>query len=52
MLDIGIIGKEKIGEYDTKYLTELIPGEEISGKIYIGEIKKGPLKNQNHTNFM
>jgi len=40
MLDIGIIGKEKIGEYDTKYLTELIPGEEISGKIYIGEIKK------------
>lgn len=40
MLDIGIIGKGKSDDYDTKYLTELIPGEEISGKIYIGEIKK------------
>lgn len=40
MLDIGIIGKGKSEDYDTKYLTELIPGEEISGKIYVGDIKK------------
>jgi hypothetical protein len=39
MLDLGIIGKDKTEDYGTKSLDELVAGEEISGEIYIEEIK-------------
>lgn len=50
MLDIGIIGKEKT-DYEIKFLNELIPGEEISGEIYIGEIKKRPIERSETYQF-
>jgi hypothetical protein len=40
MLDLGIIGRGKTEDYQTKFLSDLIAGEEISGEIYVGEIKK------------
>ncbi len=40
MLDLGIIGRGKTEDYETKFLNDLVSGEEISGEIYIGEIKK------------
>ncbi|MDD1775366.1 MAG: hypothetical protein LUQ24_07530 [Methanobacterium sp.] len=40
MLDLGIIGKGRTEDYDTKFLNEIVPGEEISGEIYIGELKR------------
>ena len=40
MLDFGIIGRGKTEDYQTKFLSDLIAGEEISGEIYVGEIKK------------
>lgn len=50
MLDIGIIGR-KSDDYDTKFLNELIPGEEISGEIYIGEIKKTSIERSESYQF-
>jgi hypothetical protein len=40
MLDIGIVKRDKGEDYKTKFLNDLIPGEEITGEIFIGEIKK------------
>ena len=40
MLDFGIIGRGKTEDYETKFLSDLVTGEEISGEIYVGEIKK------------
>lgn len=40
MLDLGIIGRGKTEDYETKFLNDLVAGEEISGEIYVGEIKK------------
>ncbi len=50
MLDIGIIGR-KSDDYETKFLNELIPGEEISGEIYIGEIKKTSIERSESYQF-
>ncbi|MEN6591719.1 MAG: hypothetical protein ABFC12_00580 [Methanobacterium sp.] len=50
MLDIGIIGR-KSDDYQTKFLNELIPGEEISGEIYIGEIKKTSIERSESYQF-
>jgi len=46
MLDLGIQkrSKDKTGEYETKFLNQLDPGEEITGEIYIGEMKKRQIK--------
>ena len=46
MLDLGIQkgSKDKSDEYNTKFLNQLDPGEEISGEIYIGEMKKRSIK--------
>ena len=46
MLDLGIQkgSKNKTDEYDTKFLNQLEPGEEITGEIYIGEMKKRQIK--------
>lgn len=51
MLDIGIIGRGKTEEYETKFLSELTPGEEISGEIYITEIKKSSLEKSESYEF-
>ncbi len=40
MLDLGIIGRGKTEDYQTKFLSDLVTGEEISGEIYVGEIKR------------
>ncbi len=40
MLDLGIIGRGKTEDYQTKFLSDLVAGEEISGEIYVGEIKR------------
>ena len=46
MLDLGIQkgSKDKSDEYNTRFLNQLDPGEEITGEIYIGEIKKRSIK--------
>ena len=46
MLDLGIqkSSKDKSDEYNTKFLNQLDPGEEITGEIYIGEMKKRLIK--------
>ena len=46
MLDLGIQkgSKDKTDEYNTKFLNQLEPGEEITGEIYVGEMKKRLIK--------
>lgn len=51
MLDIGIIGKAKTEDYENKFLNELTPGEEISGEIYISEIKKTSIERSESYQF-
>lgn len=51
MLDIGILGRGKAEEYETKFLSELTPGEEISGEIYITEIKKTSIEKSESYEF-
>lgn len=53
MLDLGIkkSGKDKTEDYDIKYLNELVPQEEISGEIYIGDIRKREVKKKEIDEF-
>jgi hypothetical protein len=53
MLDLGIkkSGKDRTENYAIKYLNELIPQEEISGEIYIGEIKKREVRKKEIDEF-
>lgn len=51
MLDLGIIGKGRTEDYDTKFLKEILPGEEIEGEIYIGEIKKRAIEKTESYEF-
>lgn len=51
MLDIGIINRVKGEDYKTKFLNDLIPGEEISGEIFIGEIKKRSIEKSESYEF-
>lgn len=46
MLDLGIQkgSKNKKDEYTTKFLNQLEPGDEITGEIFIGEMKKREIK--------
>ncbi len=46
MLDLGIQkgSKNRTEEYATKFLNQLEPGDEITGEIYIGEMKKRLIK--------
>ncbi len=46
MLDLGIVGKDKTEDYKTKSLNELVPGEELSGEIYIREIKSTQIEEK------
>lgn len=43
MLDLGIIGRGKAEDYETKFLNDLSPEMEISGEIIIGEIKQSEI---------
>lgn len=53
MLDLGIQkgSKDKTDEYNTKFLNQLEPGEEITGEIYVGEIKKRLIKKTEINEF-
>lgn len=53
MLDLGIkkSGKERTENYAVKYLNELVPQEEISGEIYVGDIKKREVKKKEINEF-
>ncbi len=53
MLDLGIQkgSKDKSDEYNTKFLNQLDPGEEITGEIYIGEMKKRLIKKTDINEF-
>ncbi|MGB9980517.1 hypothetical protein [Methanobacterium sp.] len=53
MLDLGIQkgSKDKSEEYNTKFLNQLDPGEEITGEIYIGEMKKRSIKKAEVNEF-
>ncbi len=53
MLDLGIkkSGKDRTENYAVKYLNELIPQEEISGEIYVGDIRKREVKKKEIDEF-
>ena len=53
MMDLGVQkgSKDKSDEYNTKFLNQLEPGEEITGEIYIGEIKKRLIKKTEINEF-
>jgi hypothetical protein len=51
MLDLGITAKEKTEDYNTKFLNELVPGEEISGEIVIGEFRTSPMGKREVAEF-
>ncbi|MDO9044588.1 MAG: hypothetical protein Q7U35_04700 [Methanobacteriaceae archaeon] len=51
MLDFGITVQEKKEDYNTKFLNELVVGEEISGEIVIGEFKALPMGKREVAEF-
>ena len=51
MLDLGIKSKYRTEDYEIKYLNELVPLEEISGEIYIGEMKSRELQKKKIDEF-
>jgi len=51
MLDFGIIAEEETEDYITKFLNELVPGEEISGVIVVGEFKTLPMGKREVAEF-
>lgn len=51
MLDFGLIDQEDMEEYDTKFLNELVSGDEISGVIVVGEFKNVPMGKREVAEF-
>jgi len=51
MLDFGIVAKEETEDYNTKFLSELIQGEEITGEIVVGEFKTMPMGKREVAEF-
>ncbi|OPY23921.1 MAG: hypothetical protein A4E27_01371 [Methanobacterium sp. PtaU1.Bin242] len=51
MLDFGIVAKEETEDYNTKFLSELIQGEEITGEIVVGEFKTIPMGKREVAEF-
>lgn len=53
MLDLGIQkgSKKSTDEYKTKFLNQLEPGDEITGEIFIGEMKKRQVKKTDIDEF-
>jgi hypothetical protein len=51
MLDFGLTSNKDMEDYETKFLTELIPGDEISGEIVVGEFKTVPMGKREVAEF-
>ncbi|BDZ68803.1 hypothetical protein [Methanobacterium ferruginis] len=51
MLDFGLTDQEDLEDYHTKLLTELVPGDEITGEIVIGEFKTNPMGKREVAEF-
>lgn len=51
MLDFGLIDSKDMNDYETKYLTELSPGDEITGEIVVGEFKTMPIGKREVAEF-
>lgn len=51
MLDFGLTDNEDMVDYETKFLNELIPGDEITGEIVIGEFKTVPMGKREVAEF-
>lgn len=51
MLDFGLIDEDDMEEYDTRYLNELVPGDEIRGEIVIREFKNVTMKKMDVAEF-
>ncbi len=53
MLDLGIkkSSKDETEDYDIKYLSDLVPQEEISGKIYVGDMRQREIKKKEIDEF-
>lgn len=53
MIDLGIQkgSKKNTDEYDAKFLNQLEPGDEITGEILIGEMKKRTVKKTDFNEF-
>lgn len=51
MLDFGLTEHEDMEDCDTKFLNELSPGNEIMGKIVVGEFKKLPMGKREVAEF-
>jgi hypothetical protein len=51
MLDFGIATEDETEDYSTKLLSELAPGDEITGELLIGEFKTLPMDNREIAEF-
>jgi hypothetical protein len=51
MLDFGIVTEDKTEDYRTKLLNELVPGDEITGEIIIGDFKTLPMDKREVAEF-
>ncbi len=51
MLDFGLTDNKDMENYETKFLNELKPGDEISGEIVIGDFKKVPMGKREVAEF-
>lgn len=51
MLDLGLIDYENLEKYDTKYLNELVQGDEIKGEIAVREFKNAPSQRRDVAEF-
>lgn len=51
MLDFGLTDNEDMEDYDTKFLAELKPGDEITGEIVVGEFKTVPMGKREVAEF-
>lgn len=51
MLDFGLTDNKHMEDYDTKFLNELSPGDEIKGVIVVGDFKKVPMGKREVAEF-
>ena len=51
MLDFGLTDNKDMEDYDTKFLNELNPGDEITGEIVVGDFKKVPMGKREVAEF-
>ncbi len=51
MLDFGITAQDKMEDCHTRSLKELVPGDEISGEIVVGEFKTLPMGKREVAEF-